>query len=227
MRKMLPMKMPDLIGQINSANSPEKADQIISDIVSQRADWMESQPDRYENSVKDLYARLDSNFGVLSLSETPASALMWSHYANGGFGFLIEFDAHHSWFWDKREPRDSFNHLRQVKYHDRIPAYFLNLPDDIALYAKTPVWSYESEWRIIRHLNEAASKAGPDEHGKDVLLFSIPPNAIKSVVIGYRSTAESVKQLKETARANAELSHVVFKMAILRDDGAIDIQPVS
>jgi hypothetical protein len=81
---------------------------------------------------------LDSNFGVLSLSETTTSALMWSHYASGGSGFLIEFDAQHSWFWDKRAPKDSFNHLRQVTYQDRILSYFLNLPDDLALYTKTP-----------------------------------------------------------------------------------------
>jgi len=225
MRKMLPLKMPELIGQINAANSPERADQIISSIVSQGADWMESQPGRYDNSVKDLYARLDRDIGVLSLSEAPASALMWSHYASGGFGFLIEFDAQHSWFWDKRAPRDSFNHLRQVSYHDRTPAYFLNLPDDIALYTKTPDWSYETEWRIIRRLSEAAGKEGPDRYGKDVLLFAIPPDAINSVVIGYRSTAESVKQLKEVVHAHSELSHVMFKKAILRDNGSIDVQP--
>jgi hypothetical protein len=186
---------------------------------------MESQPDKYDKCVKDLYARLDGDFGVLSLSETSSSALMWSHYTDGGFGFLIEFEAGHPWFWEKRSSRDSFNHLRQVSYRDRVPAHFLNLPDGIALYTKTPDWSHEKEWRIIRRLNEAARKQGPDEYGKDVLLFAVPPDAIKSVVIGYRSTAESVKKLKAVVNANVALSHVVFNRAILRDDGAIDVLP--
>jgi hypothetical protein len=95
------------------------------------------------------------------------------------------------------------------------------------LYTKTPDWSYENEWRIIRRLSEAAANEGPDENGKDVMLFAIPPDALKSIVIGYRSTGKSVKQLKDLVNANAELSHVIFKKAFLRDDGSIDVQPAS
>jgi len=226
-RRMLLRFEPDSMARIKATYPPEEANRIISDFVSEGADLMESQPDKYTKSVKDLYARLDSDFGVLSLSETPVSALMWSHYAGGGSGFLIEFDARQRWFWDKKTLRDSFNHLRRVGYRDRTPEYFLNLPDDTALYTKTLDWSYEKEWRIIRRLNEAAKNVGSDGYGKGILLFMIPPDAIKSVVIGYRSTAVSIKQLKEIVHANAELSHVVFKKAILKDNGAIDVQPVS
>ncbi|HEV2137048.1 MAG TPA: DUF2971 domain-containing protein [Terracidiphilus sp.] len=216
--------MPDLFGRINADNSPERANQIISDIVSQGADWMESQPDVNDKSVKDLYEHLDNYFGVLSLAGTSTSALMWAHYAGGGSGSVIEFDARHRWFWDRRTPQDSFNHLRRVNYRDRVPAYFLNLPDEIALYSKTPDWSYESEWRIIRHLNEADKKEGPGGYGKDVLLFAVPPGAIKCIVWGYRSAPESIEQLKRVVHAKADLSHVVFKNAILGDDGTIDVQ---
>ena len=177
-REMLLAKFPDIFVRIEAGHAPEKAAQIISDIVSKGADLMESHAN-YDKSVKDVYRLLDENFGVLSLSETPESALMWSHYGDG------------------------------------------------ALYTKGIEWSYEKEWRIIRNFNDAAVKVGPDGYGKDVMLFAVPPSSIKSVVIGYKATEESVQQLKSTVSVNTELSHVTFHKAILNDDGAIDILPES
>jgi hypothetical protein len=39
-------------------------------------------------------------------------------------------------------------------------------------------------------------KTGNDGYGKDILLFAIPAGVLRSVVIGYRSTGKSVRQLK-------------------------------
>jgi hypothetical protein len=128
-------------------------------------------------------------------------------------------------FWAKREDSDSFRHLRRVKYEDRTPAYFLNLPDDIALYTKSVEWSYEKEWRIIRNFNEATLIKGKDSYDTDVLLFAVPPSCIKAVVIGYKATKDSVDQLKSIVGQSSELSHFSFRRAVLQDDGAIEIVP--
>jgi hypothetical protein len=45
------------------------------------------------------------------------------------------------------------------------------------------------------------------------------------VIIGYAATVESVQQLKTMTGLNAELSHVTFQRAVLRDEGKIDIVP--
>jgi hypothetical protein len=150
---------------------------------------------------------------------------MWSHYSDGGRGFLIEFDARHAWFWGKNKERDSFRHLRKIEYLERTPYYFLSTPDQAALYTKSIEWSYEKEWRIIRNFNDAAIKCGRDNYDKDVLLFAIPPSSIKSVVIGYKATRKSVEQVKATIESNPDLFHVSVKHAILDKDGAIHIAP--
>jgi hypothetical protein len=225
-RVRLRTKYPGIFTRIEAIHPPERAAQLIAEIVSAGADAVDTEAN-YERSVKEVYRQLDENFGILSLSGTSSSALMWSHYADGGRGFLVEFDGQHDWFWDKRNERDSFRHLHQVKYLERTPVYFLNLPDDVALYSKSIQWSYEKEWRIIRNFNDAFVKAGPDDYGKDVLLFAIPPSSIKSVVIGYKATAESVQQLRSTVSTNPALSHVRFQRAILTDDAAVDIVPES
>jgi len=221
-REQLKERHPESLAQVAALLPPDKAEKLIAEVVSDYADVVEA---NYDKSVKEVYRRLDRNFGVLSLSEVATSPLMWSHYADGGRGFLIEFDPQHPWFWAKRDDRDSFRHLRRVKYEERVPAYFLNLPDDIALYSKSVEWSYEKEWRIIRNFNEATVIQGKDGYDTDVLLFSVPPSCIKSVLIGYKASKDSVDEVKSIAAKSSDLSHISFSRAVLQDDGAFEIVP--
>jgi hypothetical protein len=221
-RQRIKEKHPESLAQVAALLPPDKAEKLIAELVSDYADAVEA---NYDKSVKEVYRQLDRNFGVLSLSEVPTSPLMWSHYADGGRGFLIEFDPQHPWFWAKREDSDSFRHLHRVKYEERTPAYFLNLPDDIALYTKSVEWSYEKEWRIIRNFNEATLIKGKDSYDTDVLLFAVPPSCIKAVIIGYKATKDSVDRLKSIVGQNSELSHISFRRAVLQDDGTIEIVP--
>jgi hypothetical protein len=86
-----------------------------------------------------------------------------------------------------------------------------------ALYTKGLEWEHEREWRIIRNFNEAALKIGPDQYGKDVLLFAIPPDCIHSVVIGLRAKPESVEKIRGIICRNLALAHVKFQEAVLRE----------
>ena len=69
--------------------APDQANKFIDEMVLRWADKVEA---NYENSVREVYERLDRNFGVSSLSETITSRLMWSFYGDGGRSFAIEFD---------------------------------------------------------------------------------------------------------------------------------------
>jgi hypothetical protein len=223
-RERLLAKYPDITARLESLHGPQKAAQLMAELVSMGADSVGSEVN-YERSIKEIYRRLDENFGILSLSETPTSPLMWSHYSDGGRGFLIEFDAQHAWFWGKKEERDSFRHLRKIEYLERTPHYLLGTPDQAALYTKSIEWSYEKEWRIIRNFNDAAIKCGRDNYDKDVMLFAVPASSIKSVVVGYKATRKSVEQMRAAIESNTDLSHVGVKHAILDKDGAIQIAP--
>ena len=157
---------------------PDIAQQFLKKAVSKGAHDAE---DSFPKSVRLMYEKLDANFGILSLSDIPTDTLMWSHYADGGRGFLIDFDPKHSWFWDKKEERDGFRHLRRVAYASSRPAkYLLDATDDDYLYTKNHEWEHEREWRIIRNFNDAATKCGQDNSGKDILLFAIPPDCVRA-----------------------------------------------
>jgi hypothetical protein len=222
-RERFPIQYPQQYAEAYKKLPVEKANQLIDEMVPLWADTVEA---NYEKSVREVYARLDGNFGLLSLSETVTSKLMWSFYSDGGRGFVVEFDPRHVWFNNKTADNDSFRHLRQVRYAaERKPEYLLATKDDDLLYTKTLEWEFEKEWRIIRNFNHAKEKIGQDTYGKDIMLFEIPPPTIRTVVFGYRTTSENETALREIVSANANLKHIVFRRAVRRVDGKIEIVP--
>jgi hypothetical protein len=105
----------------------------------------------------------------------------------------------------------------------RAPKDVIELKGADALYSKGIEWEHEREWRVIRNFNEAAQKVGPDPYGKDVLLFAIPPQCLRGIVIGYRAKPESVARSRDIVARNPGLSHVKFECAAIRADGQIEI----
>jgi hypothetical protein len=196
---------------------------MIDNVISKSALQAEA---ALPQNAKKIYDSLDKNFGVLSLSETPTDSLLWGYYGDGGYGFLIRFDPQHEWFWAQQNEQDDFRHLRQVAYvATRVPKYVVEIKGADALYSKGIEWEHEREWRIIRNFNDAAQKVGADQYGKEVLLFAIPPDCLRGIVIGYRAKPESVARLREIVARNPGLSHVQFECAAMKADGQIEILP--
>jgi len=219
----LKLRFPDLMNQIETRLPEHIAAEMIDNVISKAALQAES---ALPQNAKKIYDSLDKNFGVLSLSETPADSLLWGYYGDGGYGFLIRFDPRHEWFWAQQNEQDDFRHLRQVAYvATRVPKYVIEIKGADALYNKGIEWEHEKEWRIIRNFNDAVQRVGPDPYGKDVLLFSIPPDCLRGIVIGYRAKRESVARLREIVARNPGLSHVQFERAAMTAEGQIEILP--
>lgn len=60
---------------------------------------------------------------------------------------------------------------------------------------------------------------------KDVWLFEIPPSAIRAVVLGYRTTPEDEKKMRDIVSGNTSLKHVAFIRAVRNVDGKVEIVP--
>lgn len=191
--------LPKLVGEI-----------LLQTYVQKGASGIEEQHQRNPNAVFDV---TDQNFGILSLTEAPTDIRMWGHYGDGGRGFLIEFDPEQPWFHAEKEERDSFRHIRRVNYVSSRPVKFLlDVTELDFLYTKWDAWRDEQEWRIIRCFNDAAKKADrPDPYGNEVLLFAIPPDAIRSVVVGFSAGPELECEIRSILAANPALTHVKVK----------------
>lgn len=91
--------------------------------------------------------------GVFALSETYASSLMWSHYAEHHHGLCLEYDT----------TQNTVPELARVRYHELRVVRARDLNDWVFntnkhahrrvmttfFYAKSDEWQYESEWRDL------------------------------------------------------------------------------
>jgi hypothetical protein len=105
--------------------------------------------------------------------------------------------------------------MRQVLYVSSRPGkYLLDVTDLDFLYTKWGVWRDEREWRIIRCFSDAAKKCTEhDPYGNDVLLFAIPPDSIKSVILGFSASRDLETAVRSIVATNATLDHVHVRRA--------------
>lgn len=157
-------------------------------------------------------------FGIFSLTEDPANTLMWSHYAGHHSGIVVEFDENLPWFDQRKAPQDEFRHLVRVTYvQNPQPRTWRGLNGADLLYTKSAEWSYERERRIIRPLKDGM------EVSPGKFCFDVPPDVIRSIIFGCRTTSALEREVRASIAANATLSHVRFQRAKLVGGGKIEL----
>ena len=124
---------------------------------------------------------LNRSIGILCLSKNDSSLLMWSHYADGYSGAIVQFDETHEFF---------FGHI-EVMYSEQRPkkdiASYLDGdgPIPIAeLCVKAKEWEYEKEVRVVRNL--ADCKCADTANDFPIYVMDIPSDCIESVILGER-----------------------------------------
>jgi hypothetical protein len=68
---------------------------------------------------------------------------MWAHYADNHTGFVIEFDAEHDYFHQKRSESDELGYLRKVTYSiDRPNVVLTKVTSTEMFLTKSKEWEY-------------------------------------------------------------------------------------
>lgn len=161
---------------------------------------------------------LGQALGIFSLTEDPAHTLMWSHYASKHFGVVVEFDNHHPWFDQRISSTDELRQLVQVSYvKNPHPRTWKQLNGADVLYTKGAEWDYEHEWRIIRPIVDGT------EVSPGMVCFDVPPDAIRSIIFGCRTTAALEQEVRHHIGSKARLRHIRFKRVKLAGGGKIDV----
>jgi hypothetical protein len=168
-------------------------------------------------------ATFDSKFGVLCLTATPDSLLMWAHYANNHNGFAIQFDETHEFFAPSYHEGQSLE-LTKVEYSAQRPVLSYSTTSTPSLYyRKSPEWSYENEWRLIKPLSGASKELPHPEFPR--FLFDLPPSAIKGIVVGLSVPYATRLELFELL-AQPHLKHAtVYQTALSKNEYKLDIHP--
>src|SRR5438094_10635486 len=131
---------------------------------------------------------------------------------------LLGFIEDPALFKPTRSENDESYFLRKVIYADFPPAPSALGMDGNALFVtKGTKWSYEREWRMLAPLKDASRSF--ELAGDSVHLFSFPPEALVSVVIGARASAELESLVRGAVRGSADLAHISVSQATLDLDG--------
>jgi hypothetical protein len=156
------------------------------------------EPHVLESMSPSIDAALNQNVGIVCLSEVPDSILMWGHYTDDHRGFVVGFDSEHSFFSQRRSLEDEFGFLRQVRYRRERPKVVLSDTSSPAWFnTKSDQWAYEKEWRMLRVLSEADSRA--ESAPFPLCLFRFPGAAVVEIIIGLRSTPVLVRKIQSLA----------------------------
>ncbi|MDT3668963.1 MAG: DUF2971 domain-containing protein [Aromatoleum sp.] len=166
--------------------------------------------------------------GMFCLSEDPLNLLMWGHYCNAHQGVVVEFDVTNPFFSARSTASGLHQYLRKVEYREHratLPlehfqknkmgllndhgSGWLDLvrSEHPLMFTKSPDWSYEREWRLVRQLVDSRDsfrkkpKAArmftghhvDDDYARDpapasVELAQVPEDCVKALYLGAKST---------------------------------------
>lgn len=138
--------------------------------------------------MQDLFVSMRSGIGVSCLSESDDSLLMWAHYASNHCGMCVEYELLEINRQLKFTPvpiiyseeRICFNSFNTSTVELDTMKLFLE-----SLTTKSPEWSYEKEWRIIREDSACGEQWNSEKNG--ALLSMVRPS---SIILGCMAKPE-------------------------------------
>jgi len=143
--------------------------------------------DAFLEAVNNTIEKITDEVCIFSLTTTPKSQLMWSHYADSEKGVVIGFNSDDPYFYgtiqkvnysnkrhDCRSIFQNWEKFADVDKNSELKKWIKQ-----GLLKKNRNWKYENEYRIIEDKNKAKIVK---ENG--VYLFEIPFSAWASVYYG-------------------------------------------
>ena len=134
-----------------------------------------------------MSSEISSQYRVYCLGPDPQSQLMWAHYANSHQGICLEFSLRNDVFCGaiKCQYLTDFPIMRA---HENDEASTLQM-----LLAKSHVWEYEQEYRLIAQENEFVRCGDVLVTENNYLKF--PKGALTSIIIGCQANYEEIHEL--------------------------------
>lgn len=214
--KQFHKNLPELLSEEYSKLSPEMravlTPELFAAVIPQFIPEAEAMMLGMAGSVvpvlqQTIETKLEEFIGMLCLTESTESLLMWAHYADSHRGFLIEFDSNSPFFNQRVGPNDELRHLRKVVYQNKRPSLVLWEMEGLdALLTKGMEWSYESEWRMLMPLSQASTIIG--EGPLAIHLFNVPPQAITGVIFGCRASNSLKREISTLVKFTANHRHI-------------------
>jgi hypothetical protein len=175
---------------------------------------------------KQLIEHLDLAQGVLSLSRTPDSLLMWSHYADSHKGLVLGLDESHE-FFSMPDGNGRPTRPHNVVYTSRRQTVQVASEDfyERLLCYKSLEWAYEQEVRIFRTFGRNQSDFAKNTK-ISIYLFDIPTDCIKEIYLGANTGDDLAKRIIRAAEWH-NLNVNIFRGGISNDRYAVTFDEIA
>lgn len=230
-------------GQNRSFRRQFSLDQFLTHRRQSKAKEVDAEIERVQTSAASemsigVTEMANAGIGVLCLCECPDELLMWAHYGMSHTGFVVEFDTTHAFFQATTPPQGAnadpeeeaqyaadYGYLRPVQYMSERNKVILTSMSFGAFEVKGACWQYEREWRMFMPLQYATVR-GPLVVPNPVCLWSIPPFAIRRVIVGARAGPALVERVRRL-RDDAASAHIAIEIATVdREHFRVNFEPL-
>jgi hypothetical protein len=129
--------------------------------------------------VNSAFAQSRANLAIPCLSAEKSHHLMWSHYAKGHQGLVIEFETDLMSF--AKDGTSVTDTLFKVEYSEKKPLFKFDKFTLDGFQVKGMPWAYEREWRAIYLNHQFDTRVAG---GREMRLRKFKPSCIKAVYLG-------------------------------------------
>ncbi|MFC5496282.1 DUF2971 domain-containing protein [Caenimonas terrae] len=138
-----------------------------------------------------LGVAIAEKYRVYCLGPTPSNTLMWSHYADDHKGICLEYSV----------DNDVFCCALECEYLEEFPMlrpYDVTEEEDLrVLLAKSDVWRYENEFRLIVE-ERAHAPATSSALLADDCMLQLPQGALTGIIVGCQGPLDTVRGIVES-----------------------------
>ena len=147
---------------------------------------------KFNSIIKESLAKSINEFRILCLSEKYNDILMWSHYANGHRGFVLQFDTEALFENFKQRPQKVF--YPPEESYPSIKDFNERNCTHMFLITKSSHWGYEEEWRILMHIEDKDNPEG------DRKVYKFKKGLITGIILGCKMEDQSKEEISEWIR---------------------------
>jgi hypothetical protein len=158
-----------------------------------------------------------NNYGILSLTKNYDSFNMWSQYANGHRGFIIEFKPDFNTYTNMKSQSGEIYDIREVSYVDEYSICLDDIVDendfiphkkvfDELFFKKTSRWKHEKEYRIVRPLSDCPNYHETETNyvytDTNIYLIPFDLDSISSIILGANMSQENKVRIASICEKN-------------------------
>jgi hypothetical protein len=226
---LIPKDILNVLGEDFYRNSIRIFTPFIRDLFEKNIGKFETELTK--KLLPSIESGINSNLGILSLSDDITNNPMWAHYANNYKGYAIQFNSNHEYFYKKdglKRPISPVLYSKQTPISESLIDVFLGnsfLFLEWIFLNKSDEWAYEREWRLFNPILKSVNCDSIDKNGNKIHLFEFPREAVSGIVFGLDFDEIKKKYILNKIRNDERYKHIIpYDSLKNRETRKIEIQ---